>query len=105
MEGRIKRLNLLFSEDFLRNCFLLLDADKNNCISLDEFLKVLEYPYRRNILYWNIPTDGTFCAGISLWVLTEYFVLECPYRLNMFIPTDGIFCTGMSLRTEHFVLE
>ena len=41
-----------------------------------DFIFVLECPYRLNMLYWNIPTDGIFCTGISL--PTEHFVLEYP---------------------------
>jgi hypothetical protein len=63
-----------------------------------------------NILYWNV-TDWMFCTGISLlykWIfctgmslLTGYFVLECPYWLDILywnVLTDWIFCTGISLQ-------
>jgi hypothetical protein len=38
---------------------------------------IWKYPYRRNMFYWNIPTDGICCTGISL--PTEYLMLEYPY--------------------------
>jgi hypothetical protein len=47
-----------------------------------------------------------FCTETSL--LTECFVLEYSYRLNVLywkIPTDWMACTGISLLTECFVLE
>jgi hypothetical protein len=67
---------------------------------------VLEYSFRRTILYWNIPTDWIFCTRTFLPI--EYLVLECPQWLTILywnILTDWIFCTGISLSTDYFVLE
>jgi hypothetical protein len=41
----------------------LLDKNQRDKLTRKQGLKA--HPYRLNIVHWNIPTDGTFCTGLS----------------------------------------
>jgi hypothetical protein len=56
MEARVERLHLLFSEAFLRDCFVHLDVDGSNSISLIEFLK-LPVVGKNNAIFYELDSD------------------------------------------------